>query len=102
VFDVTLLGAAVKDSQQQQHLGGGNGGDGADEAAAKKMKKKPPQLIYALSSHRPKAQIKNLIQASVAILSQSKTIFFGKLLCLLRHYDPRLVELLYTGTQQQP
>jgi hypothetical protein len=95
VFEVTLLGASVKDASQQQHLG-----DGAAEANKKKKKNNKqaqPQLIYALSSHRPKAKIKNLVQASAAILSQSKTIFFGKLLCLLRHYDPRLVELLYTG-----
>jgi hypothetical protein len=76
VYDVTLLGAAQY---------------------CNRKKKGPPDLIYAVSSHQPRAEINNLIQAGAAILSQSRTIFFGKVLCLLRHYDPRKMELLYTG-----
>jgi len=83
VYDVTLLGAAAQINKSKETKKSAKGG--------------PPELIYALTSHQPRADIANLIQASAAILSQSKTIFFGKVLCMLRHYDPKMVELLYTG-----
>jgi hypothetical protein len=93
VFEVTLLGAASKNYSgevERQQTGG-------EHYRRQAKKAGPPELIYAITSHQPRSKIKNVIQASAAILSQSRTIFFGKVLCLLRHYDPRLVELLYTG-----
>jgi hypothetical protein len=73
VYEVTLLGAAKR-------------GPG-----------KVPDLMYAVTSHRPQEKIVNLVQWSATILSQSKNLFLGRLLCFLRYFDPALVELLYTG-----
>ncbi|CAM6055381.1 unnamed protein product [Sphagnum tenellum] len=72
-FQVTLLGAMIKE-----------GG--------------PPDLLYAISSHQPKAEIKNTIQTAVQIVQNSRVVFMGKVLTILRTFDPRKAELTYTGS----
>jgi hypothetical protein len=72
VFQVSLLGAIRK-------------------------KGKTPDLLYAITSHQPEEEIKNIIQISACILSQSRNIFFGKILAILRCFDPRKVEICYGG-----
>jgi hypothetical protein len=72
VIQVTLLGAVRKEG-------------------------KKPDLLYAVTSRRPEEKICNIIQAACAILSQSRIIFLGKILTILRCFDPRMVELCYTG-----
>ena len=56
-----------------------------------------PDLLYAITSRKPEDKIFNLIQVACAILSQSRNIFLGKILTLLRCFDPRKLELAYTG-----
>lgn len=72
VFEVSLLGAVTREG-------------------------KPPDLLYAVSSHQPRAAICNLVQISGQILGQSRALFFGKLLVLLRFWDPAKMEVLYVG-----
>lgn len=54
-------------------------------------------LLYSLTSHRPRAKISNLIQVAGTILGQSRNIFLGKILTILRFFDPSLVEIAYHG-----
>jgi hypothetical protein len=56
-----------------------------------------PELIYALSAHQPNQDIFNIVQVSGQILGQSRSIFLGKILLLLRAFDPSMMEILYTG-----
>ena len=72
VFEVSLLGAVAKEG-------------------------KPPNLLYAVTSHRPLEKINNILQISGAILGQSRAIFFGRILSLLRLFHPGKMELLYCG-----
>ena len=74
LYDVALLGAVRKEGR-------------------------PPSLLYALSSHQHKQQIYNILQVSGQILGQSRAIFLGKVLLILRAFDPAKLEILYTGKQ---
>jgi hypothetical protein len=65
-----------------------------------KRAQKPPELLYAVTSHRPKAKIFNLVQVSACILSQSRYLFFGKILTILRVFDPRKLEIAYLGEKR--
>jgi hypothetical protein len=58
---------------------------------------KTPDLLYAVTSHQPKSPICNIIQISGAILGQSRTIFFGKILLILRAFHPGFLEIAYCG-----
>jgi hypothetical protein len=57
-----------------------------------------PKLLYALTTENTKAKIKNVNCIAAAILSESRVVFFSKLLMLLRCLDPRLAELCYMDT----
>lgn len=59
--------------------------------------KKHPELLYAISGSQPRAEIVNQIQFAACILSQSRNIYFGKVLTFLRYFDPRLLEICYGG-----
>ena len=59
--------------------------------------KQAPELLYSVSGSQPNAEIMNQIQFSANILSESKNIFFGKVLSILRAFDPRKLELAYAG-----
>jgi hypothetical protein len=58
---------------------------------------KVPDLLYAVTSHQPKKAICNIIQVSGAILGQSRSIFFGKILLILRAFHPGFLEIAYCG-----
>jgi hypothetical protein len=66
--------------------------------AVNKKKRKNPELFYALTSHRPDAKIFNLLQWSGGILNESRNIYFDKILCLLRCFDPAKTEISYCDT----
>lgn len=57
-----------------------------------------PDLLYAVTMHRPNEKIRNILQLSAAILSQSRVIFLGKVLLLLRLLDPKKTEIAYHDT----
>lgn len=65
--------------------------------AYKKPTQTYPSLLYAVTSHRPKARIRNVIQMACTILNQSKVVFFEKILWMLRWFAVEHFELLYTG-----
>jgi hypothetical protein len=56
-----------------------------------------PDLIYAVTLKNPRSEICNIIQCSSHILSASRCIFLGKILTLLRCFDPRKMEICYAG-----
>jgi hypothetical protein len=56
-----------------------------------------PQLLYAMTKSRPEAKIVNSIQNSGMILSNSKTLYFSKALCIFRYFDHRKIQLAYCG-----
>jgi hypothetical protein len=53
----------------------------------------PPELLYAVTSHRPRAKTVNILQWSGSILGQSKNLLFGKLLVFLRFFRPDSLEV---------
>jgi hypothetical protein len=55
------------------------------------------QLLYAMTKSRPEAKIVNSIQNSGMILSNSKTLYFSKVLCIFRYFDHRKIQLAYCG-----
>ena len=65
---------------------------------AMKRANKAPDLLYTITMHRPEQKINNVLQLSACILSQSRTIFLGKILTLLRIMDPRKAEICYYDT----
>jgi hypothetical protein len=80
VFQVTLLGAVIKEHRQPRR------------------RRHPVDLLYCISSHCPQAKIRNILQWSGTILSASRCIFLGKLHAILVHFDPALLELTYCDT----
>ena len=58
-----------------------------------------PDLVYAVTFKQPRAEICNILQVSSWILSASRCVFLGKILTLLRCFDPRKLELCYTGKE---
>ena len=58
---------------------------------------KTPDLLYSVTSHCPDKPITNIAQISGAILGQSRNIFFGKILAMLRVFQHGSFELSYTG-----
>jgi hypothetical protein len=66
-------------------------------AVRRKGKQAYPDLLYAITSHRPEEKVRNALQVSSYILSQSRAIFLGKILVLLRCCDPRKMEIAYHG-----
>ena len=62
-----------------------------------RKKQKYPDLLYSVTSHRSSTKINNLLQMSGAILTESRRIFLGKVLMLLRYFDPKKAEILYMG-----
>jgi hypothetical protein len=58
----------------------------------------PPDLLYSVNSHRPRARTANLLQWSGTILGESRNLLFGKVICLLRYFDARRLELTYCDT----
>jgi hypothetical protein len=58
---------------------------------------KRPNLVYALTFKQPSSEIRNILQVSATILSSSRCVFLGKILTLLRCFDPRKLEICYTG-----
>jgi hypothetical protein len=56
-----------------------------------------PELLYSLTYSQPAAPIENQIQLSAAILSESRNIFFGLVLTILRVVDPGKCEITYLG-----
>ena len=61
----------------------------------KKSKPKPPDLLYSVTAHQPDQPIFNIAQASGTILGNSRGIFLGKLIVLLRAFNPGMMEVLY-------
>lgn len=59
--------------------------------------KRKIDLLYSITSKRPTAKISNLVQVAGTILGQSRNIFLGKILTILRFFDPALVEIAYHG-----
>ena len=57
--------------------------------------KQHPSLLYSVTRDQPNADIFNVVQLSVQILSSSRCLFFGKILALLRYFDPGKMELCY-------
>jgi hypothetical protein len=64
-------------------------------------KDKVPELLYSATFSQPNARITNQIQLSVGVLSNSKAIFFGKILTILRVTDPRKCEISYAGERKK-
>jgi hypothetical protein len=58
---------------------------------------KPPELLYSVTYAQPQAPIVNQIQLSAAILSESRSIFFGLILTILRVTCPSKCEITYLG-----
>ena len=58
---------------------------------------KVPELLYALTSHQPRQKIFNVVQVAATILGTSRCIFLGKILAVLRFFDPGKVEICYCG-----
>jgi hypothetical protein len=56
-----------------------------------------PDLLYAMTRSNSKAKIRNVVQMSACILSNSRYFFLGVLGDLLRLLDFRLAELSYVG-----
>ena len=56
-----------------------------------------PDLLYALTAHQPRQPICNIVQWSCQILGESRSIFLGKLLTILRVFSPGMLEITYTG-----
>ena len=56
------------------------------------------ELLYAATSANPNAKIRNLIQVSAAILSNSKRIYFSHVFFLLDHLSSKEVEKCYFDT----
>jgi hypothetical protein len=57
----------------------------------------PPQLLYGITESNEDAAIENQLQFSACILNQSKNIFFGKVLTILRFFMAEHVEPIYLG-----
>lgn len=72
MFEVSLLGAVTREG-------------------------KVPDLLYAVTSHRPKEKIYNIVQWSGAILGQSRAIFFSKILAVLTYFSAGKVQITYGG-----
>jgi hypothetical protein len=66
----------------------------------KKKKKRAAQSLYSVTKAAPRSRICNVLQMSSCILSESRHIFLGLLLGLLRTMDPSKMELCYTGEKQ--
>jgi hypothetical protein len=79
-------GAFVSQRRQQQQ-----------QQQQRQGKVKPPELLYSISSHQPDRPIENLVQASCAILGNSRPLFLSKLLLLLKACKPGCMEVMYTG-----
>jgi hypothetical protein len=60
---------------------------------------KAPELLYSTTFSQPHARIVNQIQLSACVLSSSKSVFFGKVLTILRVTDPAKCEICYLGKQ---
>ena len=67
----------------------------------KKRPDRPPDLLYAVTTRRPKAQTRNILQWSGAILGMSKNLLFGKVLAFLRYFRPECLEILYCGEEKK-
>jgi hypothetical protein len=63
----------------------------------KEGSKKPPELLYAVTGAQPKAEILNQIQFAACVLSESRNIFFGLVLSILRVFDERRCQIIYCG-----
>jgi hypothetical protein len=58
---------------------------------------KVPELLYSVTCHQPKQKIYNIVQVSGAILGQSRSIFLGLVLSVLRVFCPTMLEASYCG-----
>jgi hypothetical protein len=58
-------------------------------------KKDSYDMLYSLTCANPNAKIRNILQMSATILSNSRVVFLGRTLELLRLLDPSKVELMY-------
>lgn len=63
---------------------------------------RPPELLYAVTTGNENAALFNTLQVAVSILGQSKRIFFGMILTILRHYSPSMVSIAYCDTGREP
>jgi len=59
----------------------------------------PPraELLYAVTQSAAQARIRNVVQMSASILSDSRVVFLGYLSRLAELLDPRLAEKMYCG-----
>jgi hypothetical protein len=57
----------------------------------------PPQLLYAITEPNRDADVVNQLQFSACILNESRNIFFGKVVTILRYFMAEHVELIYLG-----
>jgi hypothetical protein len=64
---------------------------------AVEKKDAPPDLLYSLTFRQPRSEIHNILQVSGWILGGSRCLFLGKILTILRSFDPRKLEICYTG-----
>ena len=78
---------------------GFNDGDLSEIAllGAVRREGKVPELLYSVTSHQPRKEIFNVVQLSGTILGQSRSIFLGKVLAILRFFDPGKLEITYCG-----
>jgi hypothetical protein len=61
----------------------------------KQAKSKPPDLLYSVTAHQPDQPIFNIAQASGTILGNSRVVFLGKIIVLLRAFNPGMMEIVY-------
>jgi hypothetical protein len=64
-------------------------------AGRRRTRTKPPDLLYSITAHQPDEPTFNLCQASGQILGNSRCVFLGKLILLLRAFLPGMVEMVY-------
>jgi hypothetical protein len=67
----------------------------------KNEEEKPPDLLYSVTGSQPKAEVLNQLQVSGAVLGSSRCIFFGHILTILRYFDPRACEMIYSGERRE-
>ena len=59
---------------------------------------KPPELLYLCEIDNKDAKVNNCCHLASNILSESKNIFFSKVLTLLRYFKPECLEVNYLDT----
>ena len=69
-----------------------------ERKGTKSQYRKGRRALVLVETSRPEARTKNLVQTSAQILNNSRTLFYGQILTILRYLDPEMCELTYTDT----